>query len=191
MRELGPIPPHLNTGASKSMEKALQYYQKVTGLLFKLILAFAALIIGLDVLAIFLEAAGRYIVGSSRAFMEELPRLMVPFVVFPMMGVLLKLKKHIGVDVLPERLDGKKRALLMIVVYSVILTVAVQFLIAGVAAVKYYYQMGFETQTEIIFPVWATYLPFPVGFGVLILVAVEMLWEELLTLIKLIRAEAS
>jgi len=178
-------------GVSQSMEKALAYYQKFTGLLLKLILAFAALIIGLDVLSIFLEAVGRYIVGSSRAFMEELPRLMVPFVVFPMMGVLLKLKKHIGVDVLPERLDGKKRALLMIVVYAVILTVAVQFLIAGVIAVKYYYKMGFETQTEIIFPVWATYLPFPVGFGVLILVAVEMLWEELLTLIKLIRAEAS
>jgi len=173
------------------MEKALKYYQKATGFLVRVVLAFAALIIGLDVLAIFIEALSRYIIGSSRAFMEELPRLMLPFVVFPMMGVLLKLKKHIGVDVLPERLEAKKRALLMIVVYSVVLTVAVQFLIAGVIAVKYYYQMGFETQTEIIFPVWATYLPFPVGFGLLILFAVEMLWQELVSLRKLTRGDGS
>ena len=39
--------------------------------------------------------------------------------------------------------------------------------------------MGFETLTEFVFPVWVTYLPFPVGFGMLILFAVEMLWQEL------------
>jgi hypothetical protein len=49
--------------------------------------------------------------------------------------------------------------------------------------------MGFETHTEIIFKFWVTYLPFPIGFGLLILFAVELLWSELVTLIKLGRAE--
>ena len=171
------------------MEKALGYYQKVTGILFKAIIILSAVIVGFDVLSIFLEALGRYLLGHSRAFMEELPRLLVPVVVFPMMGVLLKLKRHINVDLLPVKLEGKARSLLMIVVYSVVVGVAVLFLIAGILAVQYYYAMGFETHTEIIFKFWVTYLPFPIGFGFLILFAVELLWSELVTLIKLSRAE--
>ena len=170
------------------MEKAFEVYRKITDFLFKAILSLAALLVGLDVLSIFLEAVGRYVVGSSRAFMEELPRLMVPFVVFPMMGTLLKAKKHISVDILPERLTGKARSLLIIVVYSVVVAVAIQFFIAGILAVRYYYEMGFETHTEIIFKLWVTYLPFPIGFGLLILFAVEMLWEELVNLLKLSRS---
>jgi TRAP-type C4-dicarboxylate transport system permease small subunit len=173
------------------MEKALSYFQKMTDVLAKLILGLAAVIIGFDVLSIFLEVLGRYMVGSSRAFMEELPRILVPLVVFPMMGVLLKLKKHITVDVLPERLKGKRRSVLLIVVYSVVLAVAIQFLIAGVIAVRYYFEMGFETHTEIVFKFWVTYLPFPVGFGLLILFAVELLWQELITLIRLVREDPS
>ena len=172
------------------MEKVLGYYQKITGVLSKAILGFAAAIIGLDVLSIFLEAVSRYVFGESRASMEEIPRLLVPFIVFPMMGVLLKLKKHITVEILPERLKGKARSLLLIIVYSIVVAVAVQFLIAGVNAVRYYFQMGFEIQGELIFPVWISYLAFPVGFGLLVLFAVELLLQELLTLINLVKEAA-
>ena len=167
------------------MEKALGYYKKAMEVLYKITLTFAAIIIGLDVLSIFLEALGRYLVGSSRAFMEELPRLAVPFVVFPMMGVLLKLKKHISVEILPERLTGKARSVVLILVYAVVVVVSCQFFMAGIMAVRYYYQMGFETHTEIIFKLWITYLPFPIGFGLLLLFAVELLWAEVVTLTKL------
>ena len=160
------------------------YYQKMIEILSKIIITLSAIIMGLCVFSLFLEAVGRYLIGSSRAFMEELPRLMVPFVVFPMMGVLLKLQKHIAVDILPERLKGKTRSLILLLVYGVVVAVASQFFIAGMMAVRYYYEMGFETHTEIIFKLWVTYLPFPIGFGLLILFAVERLWSELITLIK-------
>jgi TRAP-type C4-dicarboxylate transport system permease small subunit len=103
------------------MKNAVDFYSRAMDVLAKAILGLTALIIGLDVLSIFSEAVGRYLVGHSRAFMEELPRLAVPLVVFPMMGVLLKYNKHIAVEVLPERLSEKARSLLMIVVYSVVL----------------------------------------------------------------------
>lgn len=170
------------------MEKALEVYGRITQVLFKVILSLAAVIVGLDVLSIFLEAVGRYVVGSSRAFMEELPRLMVPFVVFPMMGALLKVKKHISVDILPARLTGKARSLLMIVVYSIVVAVSIQFFMAGILAVRYYHEIGFETHTEIIFKLWVTYLPFPIGFGLLILFAIELVWEELVNFLKLCRS---
>jgi len=169
------------------MAKALTIYQKLTGVLAKAVLIMAATLIGLDVLSLFAEAVGRYLIGESRAFMEELPRLALPLVVFPMMGVLLKAKRHIGVDLLPERLPPRYRSLCLIAVYTVILAVAIQFLAAGIIAIDYYRAMGFETQSEIIFKVWVTYLPFPVGFGLLALFAIEMLWQELLDLHRLIK----
>ena len=57
------------------MEKALKMYQKVIERMSQFILTLAAIVIGLDVLSIFLEAVGRYEVGSSRAYMEEIPSL--------------------------------------------------------------------------------------------------------------------
>lgn len=172
------------------MNRALESYRKMTDFLARFILGLAAIIVGLDVLSIFAEAVGRYIVGQSRAFMEELPRLAVPLIVFPLMGVLLKFRKHITVEVLPERLTGKARSLLMVAVYAVVLGVAVQFLIAGILAVVYYRQLGFETQTEIVFKTWVTYLPFPVGFGLLIIFTVELLWTELANLVSLVKTGA-
>ena len=169
------------------MKNAMDYFSRAMDVLAKTILGMAGLIIGLDVLSIFAEAVGRYLVGQSRAFMEELPRLAVPLVVFPMMGVLLNYKKHIAVEVLPERLNPKARSLLLIVVYAVVLAVAIQFLIAGIIAVNEYRNMGFETHTEIVFKIWITYLPFPVGFGLLALFAVEMVRRELMNLIGLVR----
>jgi len=166
------------------MEKAFGFYQRIIASLARFILIVAATIVGLDVFSLFLEAAGRYVVGSSRAFMEELPRLMVPVVVFPMMGVLLRMKRHVSVDVLPERLKGKARSWLLLVVYGVVAAVAVQFFVAGLIAVKCYHEMGFETHTEIIFKLWITYLPFPIGFGLLVLFAVELFWREVLVLLK-------
>jgi hypothetical protein len=68
------------------MEKFLVYYEMATKILSKIILGFSALAIGLAVASITTEAATRYLWGSSQAFMEELPRLLVPFIVFPMMG---------------------------------------------------------------------------------------------------------
>jgi len=169
------------------MEKALARYQQFTGALAKAILVIAAIIVGLDIVFLFSEALGRYFLGHSRAFMEELPRISMPFVVFPMMGVLLKFKKHISVEILPEKLSGKNRTLLMLIVALFIMAISVQFMIAGIIAVNHFRELGFETHTEIVLKIWITYLPFPIGFGLLFLFSVEMFWQELISLIKTTR----
>ena len=169
------------------MEKALARYQRFTDTLAKAILVMAAIIVGLDIVFLFSEALGRYILGHSRAFMEELPRISMPFVVFPMMGVLLKFKKHISVEILPEKLSEKNRTILMLIVALFIMAISVQFLIAGIIAVNHFRELGFETHTEIVLKIWITYLPFPIGFGLLFLFSVEMFWQELISLIKTTR----
>ncbi len=171
------------------MEKALSYYKIFTDLLMKSILVCAGILMAFDIVCIFIEVVSRLVFGSSMAQLEELPRLFIPFIVFPMMGVLLKLKKHVSVDILPEALEGKNRSILMIIVYSAVLAISIVFFLAGIFTVQYYYEMNFEIQTEIIFKCWIIYMAFPVGFGLLILFAVEMVWEEVVLLVRQINEE--
>ncbi|MBU2648134.1 TRAP transporter small permease [bacterium] len=171
------------------METAFKYYQKGTEYLLKIVLALAMILLALDILSIFSEVISRYIFKSSMAEMEELPRLLIPFMVFPMMGVLLKLKSHVSVDVLPDMLKGKNRSILMIGVYAIVLAISVLFFIAGIISVKYFYDLGFETVTEVVFKFWVIYLAFPLGFGIMILIAIEMLWQELIVLSMAIKEE--
>ncbi len=161
------------------MEKVLYYFDKVTGLIARIILGLAAMIIGLNVTMLIAEATTRYLWGSSRAFMEEIPRLLVPFIVFPMLGVLLKAGKHISVDILPQKLKGKSRSFLLIIVYGVILLVALQFFIAGLSAVSYFKMIGLTSVTEWTFPMWWVYSTFPIGFALLILFDLELLLQEI------------
>jgi len=109
------------------------------------------------------------------------------FLIFPMMGVLLKMKRHIAVELLPEKLTGKKLALLMVLVYGTVLALAIQFFIAGVSTVQYFHHIGFEIQGEVAIKSWIVYLPFPIGFALLGLFAVDMLIRELATLRQLSR----
>jgi C4-dicarboxylate transporter DctQ subunit len=166
------------------MKNILNAYQVFIEWLQKLIIAIACVLVGLDILFIFIEVASRYLLGSSQAVLEEFPRLLLPLVIFPMMGVLLKMKRHISVELLPEKLTGKKLALLMVVVYATVLVLAIQFFIAGVSTVQYFHSIGFEIQGEVAIKRWIVYLPFPIGFAVLGLFAVDMLIRELAALKK-------
>lgn len=166
------------------MKAILNGYQVMIDLLQNLIIVIACLLIGLDVFFIFVEVASRYLIGSSQAVLEEFPRLMLPFVVFPMMGVLLKKKRHIAVEILPDLLTARKRSLLLILVYSVVLALSIQFFIAGATTVHYFYEIGFEIQGEITIKNWVACLPFPIGFGLLGLFAVDLLVRELGSLIQ-------
>jgi TRAP-type C4-dicarboxylate transport system permease small subunit len=160
------------------MRKVIRWFQSVTYVLSIMIVAFAAFIIALNVLSLFFESITRYLLGTSRAFMEEFPRLLVPFFVFPMLGVLYKAGRHISVDVLPEKLSPKFRAMLKIAVSAVVLGVAAEMVLAGTKAVAQFKMMGLMSVTEWVFPMWWVYLTFPVGFGLLIIFVLEAIVSD-------------
>lgn len=160
------------------MEKFISYYGKATTVVAWLVLAFAALLIGAIVASIFVEALARYLFDSSQAFMEELPRQAIAFIVFPMMGALLKTGKHLSVDLLPIKLKGRQHTKLLIIVYAIVLVVAMQFFLSGISTVLFYKAMGQVTQTEIVIPLWWVYSAFPIGFGLLIFFDFELLLKE-------------
>jgi TRAP-type C4-dicarboxylate transport system permease small subunit len=172
------------------MGKAVAWFQKLTHVLALIIVAFAAVIIALDVFSLFFESVTRYIMGSSWAFMEEFPRLLVPFIVFPMLGVLYKTGRHITVDMLPEKLSPKPKTVLRIVVGLVVLGVAIELLFAGNEAVAHFKMMGLMSVTEWVVPMWLIYLTFPVGFGLLIIFVLESIVSDIWQLYLLMTKNA-
>ncbi len=143
-----------------------------------MILAFGAVVIAILVISLFAGAVSRYVIGGSHAFLEEIPRMIIPFVVFPLMGPLLKAGRHIGVDVLPDQLKAPKRHGLMVLVYGICAFVAAQFTFSGVSAILHFKAMGLASVTEWVVPMWYIYAAFPLGFGLLFLFAFELMLIE-------------
>jgi TRAP-type C4-dicarboxylate transport system permease small subunit len=162
----------------KSMKKIMYSFRQFNEVMSRLLISVGAVIIGVIVLSLFAGAVARYMTGSSHAFLEELPRMMIPFVVFPLMGALLRAHRHISVDVVPERLKGIKRHFLMIAVYMVCVVVSGQFTMAGISAVLHFKTMGMVSVTEWMVPEWLIYMAFPFGFGLLLLSALELMLDE-------------
>ena len=78
-------------------------------------LALAMLIIFIMVAALFLSAATRFITGIGFAWFIELPPVLVSWLVFPLLGPLLKKGQHIKVDFLTPMLSKTNKEILFLV----------------------------------------------------------------------------
>ena len=72
-------------------------------------LTLAMLIIFIMVAALFLSAATRFITGTGFAWFIELPPVLVSWLVFPLLGPLLKKGQHIKVDFLTPLVSEKAK----------------------------------------------------------------------------------
>ena len=131
------------------------------------------------VLALSLSAVTRYVSGTGYDWFIELPPALVPWMVFPLLGPLLRSSAHIQVDFLPNLLTGRSLLILKIGVYATMLVGAVIFFMAGNDAVALFRRLGQLMELEIELPIWWMYLAFPTGFAILFLFALELLLETL------------
>ena len=145
-------------------------------------LALAMLIIFIMVAALFLSAATRFITGTGFAWFIELPPVLVSWLVFPLLGPLLKKGQHIKVDFLTPILSEKSKKILFFIVNSVAFISACVFFKAGLDATLMYYNLGQVMEIEISIPIWWMFLAFPVGFFILALSSLELMFENLLNL---------
>ena len=92
-------------------------------------LTLAMLIIFIMVAALFLSAATRFITGTGFAWFIELPPVLVSWLVFPLLGPLLKKGQHIKVDFLTPILSEKSKYILFLLVNLIaFITACVYFL---------------------------------------------------------------
>ena len=157
----------------------------VNSILSKIAMTLATCIIFIMVAALTLSASTRFFTGSGFAWFIELPPVLVSWLVFPLLGPLLKKSQHIQVDFITSLLSEKSKKILNISVNLVALISACVFFKAGYEATLLFFNLGQLLEIEIDVPIWWMYLAFPVGFFILGLVAIELLIENIKDLIKL------
>ena len=150
----------------------------------KAIYFLAIVIVANMVLALTLSALVRYVSGTGYDWFIELPPVLTSWLVFPLLGPLLKTGQHIKVDVLTIILGNKQLSFLRTLIFLISLLASVVFFVAGWEAMQLYRMLGQVMELEIEIPIWWVYLAFPTGFFILALFSFELLLEEILVLIK-------
>ena len=148
----------------------------------KAIYSIAIFIVANMVLALFLSALIRYVSGTGYDWFIELPPVLSSWLVFPLLGPLLKSGAHIKVDVLTIFLKNWQLSILRLLISLIALLASIVFLIAGIEATNLYFMLGQVMELEIEIPIWWVYLAFPTGFGILALFSVELILAELIAL---------
>jgi len=156
----------------------------VNNLLASVSMMLAMLIIFIMVAALFLSASTRFLTGIGFAWFIELPPVLVSWLVFPLLGPLLKKGQHIKVDFLTPVLSEKSKKFLFFIVNLVAFISACVFFKAGLDATIMYYNLGQVMEIEISIPIWWMFLAFPVGFFILALFSLELMFENLLNLLE-------
>ena len=154
----------------------------VNNFLTSIAMTLAMCIIFIMVAALTLSASTRFITGSGFAWFIELPPVLVSWLVFPLLGPLLKKGQHIQVDFLTPLLSVKSKKILNLSVNLIALISAGIFFKAGMDATQLYYNLGQMLDIEISVPIWWMFLAFPVGFFILGLIALELLIDNFLEL---------
>lgn len=157
----------------------LETYRKVNDAIEWLIVAFTGAIILVIVALPFISTVVRYITGEGYTWLAESPPQLMPWVVFPLIGVLLRHDEHIAVDVMPHYLKGRALVWLRALVLGISLVGVIAFAIFGVRTVLFFRQLGQMSTTEFEFPLWMLYVSYPLGFILAASFCLEALLREL------------
>ena len=166
------------------LKAALACISKFNEWLEKAIYLLAIFIVANMVLALFLSALVRYLSGTGYDWFIELPPILTSWLVFPLLGPLLKSGSHIKVDVLNNTLSPQNLSLLRLVISLIALIASIVFLMAGIEATSLYFKLGQVMELEIEIPIWWVYLAFPTGFTIMAIFALELVLSEVLALLN-------
>ncbi len=157
------------------MNNILRPLQFINGILTKITFFIAMVIVSIMVLALSASALTRYISGHGFDWFIELPPALVSWLVFPMLGPLLKSGNHIEVDFVSTVMTKKSLKIVKLFVYFISLLSSLIFFKAGLDATILFYNLGQMMELEIDIPIWYMFLSFPVGFVIMGLFSLELL----------------
>lgn len=162
------------------MRSTVRILRRFNNLLELVVKTLAALLVGFMVLTVFGGAVTRYVTGIGYNVVLELPPMLMPWLIFPLAGVLIRSGLHIEVDFLPEQLSARPARALRAIVALIAIGAGVVFCYAGYEATALFKMVGQRTEMEWAFPIWWIYLSFPVGFAILTSFALENLLTALI-----------
>ncbi|HER26547.1 MAG TPA: TRAP transporter small permease [Rhodospirillales bacterium] len=149
------------------MERIFNVYVRINDIISAAAFSLGALIMGFALIALFSGAIERYFIGMGYAWINDLPPMLMPWAIFPILGALIRTDGHIRVEILPTLVQGRTQTVIRLAVYVICLISALVFCWGSSGAVAFFRTLGEVTETEIEFPIWYMYLAFPVGFGLL------------------------
>ena len=136
-------------------------------------------IVAIMIMALSLSAITRYISGTGYDWLIELPPVLVCWLVFPLLGPLLREGNHIQLDFLASLTSSRQAKILKLLMNLTALIASLVFFKAGVEATFLYFNLGQMMELEIDIPIWWMYLSFPVGFIILALFALELTFQAI------------
>ncbi|PQM56384.1 MAG: hypothetical protein CML39_04665 [Rhodobacteraceae bacterium] len=157
------------------MNSFLLPLQFINGILSKVTFFIAMAIVSTMVLALSASALTRYISGHGFDWFIELPPALVSWLVFPMLGPLLKTGNHIEVDFVSTVMNPRSIKFVKLFVYLISLIASFIFFKAGLDATILFYNLGQMMELEIDIPIWYMFLSFPVGFIIMGSFSLELL----------------
>ena len=140
------------------------------------------IIVAIMVMALSLSAITRYVSGTGYDWLIELPPVLICWLVFPLLGPLLRQGNHIQVDFLTSIISTKQAKYLKIVMNLTAFIASLIFFKAGMEATMLYFNLGQMMELEIDIPIWWMYISFPVGFIILALFSLELTTQSILDL---------
>ena len=139
-------------------------YRRVNDILERVIVGFACLMVAVIVALPMASALVRLVTGQGYSFLDETAPQLVPWVVFPMLGVLLRHDGHITVDMLLHYLSGRALTALRVAVLAIALVASILIGVFGYRTTQFFAELGQLSTTEIEVPLWYLYVSYPIGF---------------------------
>jgi TRAP-type C4-dicarboxylate transport system permease small subunit len=162
------------------MKGFYEVYRRVNDVIERLIVLIAGLAVAVVVVLPFLGFAVRGLTGEGYTFLAETPPQLVPWIVLPMIGVLLRRDGHIAVDMLQHMLTGRALTALRVTVLLISLLSVCVMAFYGARTTAFFATLGQLSTTEIEFPLWYLYISFPIGFALAANFCLESLIGEAL-----------
>lgn len=133
---------------------------------------------------VFSEVVARYIFGQSYGFLEEFSKWSQIWFTYLMLGVIENRRRHIAIDILPRRLSGRYKTLLLIALDIVSLVFCVVLFWSGLEMVLVVKGLGEVTALAIRIPMWIVRLCVPLGAIFLAFFSINNLFTDIHSLAK-------
>ena len=148
------------------MKRSIAFFDRAVAMLSAAAAGVAAAILLVIFIIVQLEVVLRFVFDSPTSWSHEVSTFAICWVGFLAAGHILRLGRHLEVDVLTSRISKSSRRTLGTITDVMACAFCTYACYLGVKFVDIALMMGATSASEIDTPLWIPYLAIPIGFGI-------------------------
>jgi len=148
------------------MKRSITLFDRAVAMISAAAAGVAAAILLIIFLIVQVEVVLRFIFNSPTSWSHEVSTFAISWVGFLAAGHILRLGRHLEVDVLTSRISKKSRRMLGTLTDTIACIFCFYACYLGVKFVDIAFMMKATSASEIDTPLWIPYLAIPIGFGI-------------------------